>query len=363
VCEEPYKGFFDELADHPLNETVVNRTRFKEWMKMYFQDRLMANLTDIPPDIIAYGKSEEALDGLLEFILDGTFFSSDDFEALLKAFNVTHVSRLLGDERAVAAIDEEDRVLAPIDEECRNTLLEIILDVLVLALGIAGLSQPVSSKIVRGVAYASTASASKFGAAFALQYTRHSAITKDFIISAIVTFFTTVEWWEIEKSIKDAFQDHWDEALTAILEIMATMSLIYLTQGAVLVVRLAVMIPSMISLFKDVADFLANDCFGDTQSETCDNFVRSGGVGTTTATIDMKQKSGTFRLAYEMYPIPDEIELFYQGESIYWSGGLVSGYHEADVTFNGRSQLVLARITAPFSGTAWEFSVSCPIEL
>jgi hypothetical protein len=60
VCEEPYKGFFDELADHPLNETVVNRTLFKGWMKMYFQDRLMANLTDIPSDIIAYGKSEEA---------------------------------------------------------------------------------------------------------------------------------------------------------------------------------------------------------------------------------------------------------------------------------------------------------------
>ena len=74
----------------------------------------------------------------------------------------------------------------------------------------------------------------------------------------------------------------------------------------------------------------------------------------------MKKKSGTFHLTYEMYPIADEIELFYQGESIYWSGGLVSGYHEADVTYSGNSQLVLARVTAPTVGTAWEFAVSCP---
>jgi hypothetical protein len=242
-------------------------------------------------------------------MLDGTFLSADDFEALLKAFNVTHMSRLLGEDIALATIDEEGRALAPIDEECRGTLLEIILDLLVLALGIVGLSKPVSYKIVRGIAYASPASASKFGAAFVLQYTRQSAITKDFIISAIVTFFTTVEWWEIEKSIKDAFKDHWVEALTAILEVMATLSLIHLSQGAVLVVRLAVMIPSMISLFDDVADFLANDCFGDTQSETCDNFVRSGGPGITTATIDTKKKSGRFHLTYDMYPIPDEIQL------------------------------------------------------
>lgn len=119
-------------------------------------------------------------------------------------------------------------------------------------------------------------------------------------------------------------------------------------------------LPAIFALFEDVDEDLKS-CFGDTIVQGCEDFYNSGGYGLTTSTVNMGQTAGNISLWYEMYFIEDEIEVFYEGERIYWSGGLVQGQRSVQLSFGpGQSQLIVVRVSAPYSGTAWKFSITCP---
>lgn len=82
--------------------------------------------------------------------------------------------------------------------------------------------------------------------------------------------------------------------------------------------------------------------------------------GTTTLRIDMLKSSGTFPLSYQMYGIPDQLDITYEGASIFSTNGLVSGSQSTTATFGGTSTIVEVKITAPNVGTAWDVFVGCP---
>lgn len=95
----------------------------------------------------------------------------------------------------------------------------------------------------------------------------------------------------------------------------------------------------------------------------CPTQARSGGVGLFTFNVDLFQTQGEFELFYQMYDIQDELNVFYEGENVFSTGGLVSGGQTIKVPY-GSSTSVNTEITlelrAPTEGTLWDVSVECP---
>ena len=96
---------------------------------------------------------------------------------------------------------------------------------------------------------------------------------------------------------------------------------------------------------------------------TCPTTQESGGQGTTILTVDLLSSSGTFEVYYQMYTIKDALEIKYEGNTIFSTGGVVSGSATTSVTLpaGGSSTLVEVTIDAPEAGTAWDVSVSCAL--
>lgn len=92
----------------------------------------------------------------------------------------------------------------------------------------------------------------------------------------------------------------------------------------------------------------------------CPTTQESGGQGTTVLNIDMLRTSGTFQVDYQMYVIQDQLTIKYQGNTIFDTGGLVSGGGTASVSFSGTSSIITVIINAPEVGTAWDVYVGCP---
>jgi hypothetical protein len=92
----------------------------------------------------------------------------------------------------------------------------------------------------------------------------------------------------------------------------------------------------------------------------CPSTQTSGGQGTTVLAINLLKASGTFPVSYEMYQIPDQLYITYEGTRIFDTGGLVSGSRKVNVTYSGSSTLILVTLFAPNSGTAWDISIGCP---
>ena len=98
----------------------------------------------------------------------------------------------------------------------------------------------------------------------------------------------------------------------------------------------------------------------DTCVARCPTTQRSGGQGTTTLPVDLMQSSGVFKVSYQMYTIKDRLDVFYEGKTIFTTGGLVSGGRTVSISYSGNTTVVQVRITAPNPGTAWDVSVECP---
>lgn len=88
----------------------------------------------------------------------------------------------------------------------------------------------------------------------------------------------------------------------------------------------------------------------------------SGGQGTTKREFSLGNTAGAFKVTYEMYSIPDHLDIIYRGTTVASTGGLVSG--SATLTFNyqpvGKDTTVSIVVTAPNSGTAWDYVAYCP---
>jgi hypothetical protein len=95
----------------------------------------------------------------------------------------------------------------------------------------------------------------------------------------------------------------------------------------------------------------------------CPTIQRSGGQGFTSFTVELFKTSGSIEVFYEMYTIPDELTIYYEGTVIFGTGGLVSGSTTQSVSYGSTlstSTRVTVEVNAPNSGTAWIVSVTCP---
>eukprot|EP00980_Cylindrotheca_fusiformis_P028870 scaffold22663_cov111-Cylindrotheca_fusiformis.AAC.3 len=95
--------------------------------------------------------------------------------------------------------------------------------------------------------------------------------------------------------------------------------------------------------------------------DTCPSTTTSGGQGVTVLRIDMERNEGTFPISYEMFQIPDQLYIVYEGTRIFDTGDLVSGSQSSQVSFSGTDTVIEVTMFAPNSGTAWDLFVGCPV--
>lgn len=90
----------------------------------------------------------------------------------------------------------------------------------------------------------------------------------------------------------------------------------------------------------------------------------SGGQGTTFTTQILGASPGSVDVSYQMYTIPDQMDIYYNNALVASTGALVSG--GGDLIFNysplpGGPYHCIIRMYAPNSGTAWDFIAYCPV--
>jgi hypothetical protein len=118
----------------------------------------------------------------------------------------------------------------------------------------------------------------------------------------------------------------------------------------------------------------ARDAFGCTGSVeflvnspiTCNTTLASGGQGTTFTNHILGNVAGTVKVHYEFYPVPDQMDIYYNGALVATTGGLVSGVGTLTFNYNpivGGPNFCTIRIYAPLSGTAWDYLATCPAQL
>ncbi len=96
----------------------------------------------------------------------------------------------------------------------------------------------------------------------------------------------------------------------------------------------------------------------------CNVQAGSGGQGTSFLTQNLGPDAGTVVVQYEMYTIPDQMEIYYEDNLVASTASLVSG--GGNLTFNytpnpnGPFHCII-KMFAPNSGTAWDFIAYCPV--
>ena len=94
----------------------------------------------------------------------------------------------------------------------------------------------------------------------------------------------------------------------------------------------------------------------------CNNTTNSGGAGVTTTFHDLGASAGTATVSWDMYSIPDKLEIYYGPTLIYTTGGFVSNSGSYSFAWNpgGGSTLIKVIVTGSGSGTGWTYQVFCP---
>jgi hypothetical protein len=93
--------------------------------------------------------------------------------------------------------------------------------------------------------------------------------------------------------------------------------------------------------------------------EQCDASTQSGGEGVTRTVHELGQPSGTFNFTYEAYSVPDQFDVYYQGQLIFTTGAPVSGGDTVPITYSGTATTIEVVVTGP-AGTLWDYVVACP---
>ncbi|MDB9496579.1 hypothetical protein PN441_08040 [Spirulina major CS-329] len=93
----------------------------------------------------------------------------------------------------------------------------------------------------------------------------------------------------------------------------------------------------------------------------CNQEQDSGGRGVRENELQMSTNAGEIRIEYNMYDIPDRLQVFYEGEEIL-DTGFISGSGQLRIPFSGQSGRVTVRATGAVEefGTRWNYKLRCP---
>ena len=99
------------------------------------------------------------------------------------------------------------------------------------------------------------------------------------------------------------------------------------------------------------------------QTVDCNATVNSGQEGFTSTNHLLGKNAGNVLVQYDTNNIPDEITIIYDGQVVASSGGLVS--NEGSMTWEykaekGKPDFCTVEVSAPTSGTQWQYLVNCP---
>lgn len=88
--------------------------------------------------------------------------------------------------------------------------------------------------------------------------------------------------------------------------------------------------------------------------------VKSGGAGVTDTFIDMGSTAGKVGIRYQMYEIPDKLDVYQEGTLVATTGGPVTGDHWLYFQYDpSKGQKIQVRITGS-GATSWSFLHTCP---
>lgn len=108
-----------------------------------------------------------------------------------------------------------------------------------------------------------------------------------------------------------------------------------------------------------------SDCVLDARPpQPCGQTTASGGQGTTKTRHALGLTAGTVTITYDMFSVPDRLDCFYRGVLVATTGGLVSGPGTLSWAYDpqaGDPSWCLIVMSAPNAGTAWTYTLACPI--
>ena len=91
----------------------------------------------------------------------------------------------------------------------------------------------------------------------------------------------------------------------------------------------------------------------------CQQQQNSGRQGIFTNVYDVG-KPGSFPFRFNAFNIPDQFQVFADGDLLFDTGGKVSGQRTVTLTASCLSTIIRVVVTADLSGTAWNYTVGCP---
>ncbi|MEO0456953.1 MAG: hypothetical protein AAF152_10300 [Cyanobacteria bacterium P01_A01_bin.114] len=93
----------------------------------------------------------------------------------------------------------------------------------------------------------------------------------------------------------------------------------------------------------------------------CDREQASGGQEGDRRTVQMSTNQGELELEFEMYGVPDRLQILYEGRELL-DTGFVSGSQTLSVPLSGKSARVDVIVTGnqEQSGTQWDYTLRCP---
>jgi hypothetical protein len=102
----------------------------------------------------------------------------------------------------------------------------------------------------------------------------------------------------------------------------------------------------------------------DQEIGKCGQQQVSGGQKGDIRTIQLTASRGRITIKWDMKPVPDRLQIFYEGRSLL-DTGFVSGTGERTIEFEGASKQVEVIVTGnqSVSTTEWDYTLSCPFEL
>lgn len=95
----------------------------------------------------------------------------------------------------------------------------------------------------------------------------------------------------------------------------------------------------------------------------CDVTSNSGGQGSFSQIHQLGNTSGTVQVRYEMFTIPDQLNLVYNGQVVASTSGLVSGRGTLSFQYmpkQGDPAFCTIQLIAPNDGTQWNYTINCP---
>ena len=93
----------------------------------------------------------------------------------------------------------------------------------------------------------------------------------------------------------------------------------------------------------------------------CGTSTTAGGEGVTTNYYSMGTSAGTVTITYEMYSIPDKMDVYIGATLVATTGGPVSGAGTLNFSYTPASPYLCRVVVTGPSGTAWDYTIGCPV--